>query len=107
MKGIVLGERHKEKDAYDIYYLVSNYKNGPTGVADEINKNISNSLVQESLDTINKNFEKRDSSGPTWVAVFLDETGDEGERRLTDVHMNVTEFLKHINLKDAKNDKKK
>jgi len=107
MKGIVLGERYKEKDAYDIYYLVSNYKNGPKDVADEMNKNISNNLVQESLDTINKNFDKRDSSGPTWVAVFLDETGDERERRLTDVHMNVTELLKHINLEDAKNNKKK
>ena len=97
MKGIVLGERYKEKDAYDIYYLISNYKNGPKDVANEINKHTSDSLVKESLETITRNFENRDSVGPTWVADFLDETGDEREKKLTDVHMSVTEFLKHTN----------
>jgi len=33
MKGIVLGERYKEKDAYDLYYLVTYYQNGPVDVA--------------------------------------------------------------------------
>ena len=98
MKGIVLGERYKEKDAYDIYYLISNYKNGPKDVADEINKHTSDSLVKESLETITRNFENRNSVGPTWVADFLDEIEDEREKKLTDVHMNVTEFLKHINM---------
>ena len=98
MKGIVLGERYKEKDAYDIYYLISNYKNGPKDVANEINKHTSDSLVKESLETITRNFENRDSVGPAWVADFLDETGDGREKKLTDVHMNVTEFLKHINM---------
>lgn len=28
MKGIVLGVRYSEKDAYDIYSVVSHYKNG-------------------------------------------------------------------------------
>ncbi len=97
MKGIVLGERYKEKDAYDIYYLISNYKNGPKDVANEINKHTSDSLVKESLDTITRNFENRDSVGPTWVADFLDETGGEREKKLTDAHMSVTEFLKHTN----------
>jgi hypothetical protein len=98
MKGIVLGERYKEKDAYDIYYLISNYKNGPKDVANEINKHTSDSLVKESLETITRNFENRDSVGPAWVADFLDETGDGREKKLTDVRMNVTEFLKHINM---------
>jgi len=97
MKGIVLGERYKEKDAYDIYYLISNYKNGPKDVANEINRHASDSLVKESLDTITRNFENRDSVGPTWVADFLDEAGGEREKKLTDVHMSITEFLKHTN----------
>ncbi len=35
-KGIALGERYKEKDAYDIYSVVANYKDGPRDVAKEI-----------------------------------------------------------------------
>jgi hypothetical protein len=32
-KGIALGERYKEKDAYDIYSVIANYKDGPKDVA--------------------------------------------------------------------------
>ncbi|MEA3458170.1 MAG: hypothetical protein U9R21_05775 [Candidatus Thermoplasmatota archaeon] len=96
MKGIVLGERYKEKDAYDIYYLVTHYKNGPVDVANEINTHQENDLINESITTIKKDFESRESSGPAWVASFLNENGDDKERRLTDVFMNVNEFLKNI-----------
>lgn len=100
MKGIVLGERYKEKDAYDIYYLVTHYKNGPVDVANEINTHQKNDLINESIETIKKDFESRESSGPAWVASFLNEDGDEKERRLTDVYMNINEFLKNIEKKE-------
>ncbi len=96
MKGIVLGERYKEKDAYDIYYLITHYKNGPVDVADEINQYKQNDLVNEALSTIKNDFSGRDASGPAWVASFLNEEGEERERRITDVYMNVKEFLEKI-----------
>ena len=101
MKGIVLGERYKEKDAYDIYYLITYFKNGPVDAAKEINPYIKNDLVNEAITTIKKDFDSRESSGPSWVASFLNEVGDERERRITDVYMNVNEFLK--SLKENKN----
>ncbi|MDG6219010.1 MAG: hypothetical protein QCI00_06180 [Candidatus Thermoplasmatota archaeon] len=101
MKGIVLGERYKEKDAYDIYYLITYFKNGPVDAAKEINPYIKNDLVNEAITTIKKDFDSRESSGPSWVASFLNEVGDERERRITDVYMNVKEFLK--SLKENKN----
>ncbi len=100
MKGIVLGERYKEKDAYDIYYLITHYKNGPTDVANEINTQSENDLINEAIATIKKDFESRESSGPSWVASFLNEEGDDKERRLTDVFMNVNEFLKNLDKKE-------
>ncbi|MBN2603277.1 MAG: hypothetical protein JXA91_04000 [Candidatus Thermoplasmatota archaeon] len=96
MKGIVLGERYKEKDAYDIYYLVTYYKNGPIDVTKEINAYQTNDLTNEALATIKKDFESREASGPAWVASFLNEDGDNRERRITDVFMNVDEFLKNL-----------
>ena len=97
MKGIVLGERYIEKDAYDIYYLVTYYQNGPADVANEIHKHLVNDLVNEALTTIRENFRSRDSSGPAWVADFLKETeGEIRERRLTDVFMNLNEFILNI-----------
>lgn len=99
MKGIVLGERYKEKDAYDIYYLVTYYKNGPIDAANEINAHPANSLINEALAIIKKDFESRESAGPAWVASFLNEEGDERESRITDVFMNVNKFLKNIQKK--------
>jgi hypothetical protein len=99
MKGIVLGERYKEKDAYDIYYLVTYYKNGPVDVAKEMNAHQTNDLTNEALTTIKKDFESRESSGPAWVASFLNEEGEDRERRITDVFMNVDEFLKNLKVK--------
>ncbi|MBS3748112.1 MAG: hypothetical protein KGY67_00245 [Candidatus Thermoplasmatota archaeon] len=96
MKGIVLGERYKEKDAYDIYYLITNYKRGPVDAANEINQHIQNVLVNEALTIIKKDFADRESSGPAWVASFLNEEAEERERRITDVYMNVNEFLDKI-----------
>lgn len=96
MKGIVIGERYKEKDAYDIYYLVTHYKNGPIDVANEINTHLPNSLINEALTTIKKDFASRESTGPAWVASFLNEEGEEREIRITDVFMNVNEFLKNL-----------
>jgi hypothetical protein len=96
MKGIVLGERYKEKDAYDIYYLITHYKNGPVDVANEINAHSTNSLINEALTTIKKDFASKESTGPSWVASFLNEEGEERERRITDVSMNVNEFLKNL-----------
>ncbi len=100
MKGIVLGERYKEKDAYDIYYLVTHYKNGPVDVANEMKKLLQNDLIKESIDTMKKDFESRESSGPAWVASFLNEDEDDKERRLTDVFMNVNEFLDNLENKE-------
>ncbi len=96
MKGIVLGERYKEKDAYDIYYLVTYYQNGSVDVAKEMNAHKTNSLIKEALTTIQKKFASRDAAGPAWVASFLSEEGNDKEKRITDVFMNVNEFLKNL-----------
>ncbi len=53
----------------------------------------SDALVRESVDIIRKEFRDRDSAAVVWVSDFLDEFGEMKERRLTDVFMNINEFL--------------
>lgn len=94
MKGIVIGERYKEKDAYDIYFLVTFFQGGPKEAATVMQKYLEYPLVNESLTSIRENFKTKDSPGPTWVADFLNETeGEPRAKRLTEVFMNVGEFL--------------
>lgn len=94
MKGIVLGERFREKDAYDIYALVAHYKNGPREVAEAMRPYLSEPLVKEALANIHSGFATRQANGPAWVAAFLRPASpSEHERLITDAFMVVHEFI--------------
>lgn len=93
MKGYVLGQRYKEKDAYDIYSLVMHYKNGAESIAEEMRPHLGNGLVQEALQTIKTNFASTTSEGPTFVADFLNETGDARTARQAEAYAGVRRLL--------------
>lgn len=97
MKGIVLGARYSEKDAYDIYSLISHYKDGFRSAAESIKHHLKNKLVNEGIDKIREKFETKDSTGPQWVADFLvggrESSNEERERIVTDSYMQINEFL--------------
>lgn len=96
-KGIALGERYKEKDAYDIYSVIANYKNGPKDVAREIFPFKEDELVREGLKNIETKFDKITGEGPSWVARFLNpSSNEEKERIMADAFMNVNELIKSI-----------
>ncbi len=94
MKGIVLGERYREKDAYDIYALIAHYQHGPADVAETLRPHLSDGLVRESVESIQAAFAHRSANGPAWVAGFLVNPlfSAERERFITDAFMVVDEF---------------
>lgn len=95
-KGIVLGKRYNEKDAYDIYVIIANYKDGPMSVAEEIRPHLENKLVKEAIENIKEGFADVKSAGPSWVANFFSGDEETRKRRTMDAFMNVSEFLKLI-----------
>jgi len=93
MKGIVLGERYREKDAYDIYALVANYQKGPRDVAGALRPHLNVPLVKEAVSRIHAAFATRETNGPAWVATFLQANSQaEKDRLITDAFMTVHEF---------------
>lgn len=93
MKGIVLGERYREKDAYDIYALVANYQQGPRDVATILRPHLSHPLVKEAVARIHTAFATREAHGPVWVAEFLHPNSPtEKDRLTTDAFMTVHEL---------------
>ncbi len=94
MKGIVLGERYREKDAYDIYALVAHYGRGPAEVAEVIRPHLEDPLVAEAMAGIRTAFGKREANGPAWVATFMTspQFAAEHRRLVTDAFMVVSEF---------------
>jgi hypothetical protein len=106
-KGIALGERYKEKDAYDIYAVIANYKDGPRDVAREMMPFMGDELVKEGLDNIKIKFSNVSAEGPAWVASFLNpSSNEEKERIMADAFMNVNELIKTLDSMTPKDIKK-
>jgi hypothetical protein len=75
-KGLALKGRYKEKDAYDIYFVLRYYKGGPMKVAEEVRSFLGESIVAEALEEIRDKFRSVRSEGPFQVGYFL-APGDE------------------------------
>ncbi len=74
MKAQALNSRLKEKDAYDIYYCMSNYPGGLDAMVEEFRSFPVHPLIQEGLSILTEKFSSADSVGPVFVSNFLDET---------------------------------
>lgn len=97
MKGIALASRYKEKDAYDVLYLVRNYPGGTRALADEFRPHLKHNIVQEGLEHIANAFRSIDAPGPVWVANF-EETASADEREMLrrGAFEVVNEFLRQL-----------
>ena len=98
MKGIVLGERYREKDAYDIYALVAHYGQGPREAAELLRPHLGQPLVAEAVASIRSAFGRREATGPAWTAMFLVDPmfSHEHARTVTDAFMVVQEFTQTL-----------
>ena len=79
MKGMVLYDRMKEKDAWDIYFCIKSFKEGIPALAEAFRPLLDNRLVMEGLSKIRSKFTEVGSYGPASVAAF-DEVADRDAR---------------------------
>ena len=80
MKAIVLNDRLKQKDAYDIYYCLKQYSDRLDDLAAEFRPHINNGLIREGLEKLGKNIASEAHVGFRFVADF-DEIIDEEDRK--------------------------
>ncbi len=95
-KGITLGSRYKEKDAYDLTSLLLYYKQGPLAVAEELRPFQEHGLVKEALTAIREKFRSREAEGPTWTADFQEVVGELREQVKTQAYLQVQRFLRAL-----------
>lgn len=88
MKGMALHDRLKEKDAWDIYFTLTNYPGGLDALVVEIQPHIDHGLVQEGLRKTADKFATVTHVGPKFVADFED------MRNLTNVRLSCVTPLK-------------
>ena len=94
MKGHALDGRLEGNDPYDIYSMITYYKDGPKAVAEEFSDCLEETLVSDSLSIIKKHFSTRQSDGPARVGYFLyPNDAVMREKAVTDAYMNLREFF--------------
>ena len=82
MKAIVLDERMKEKDAYDIYYCLKQYSDRLDELVSEFRSHLKNDLIQEGLAKLAKNFASEAHTGPKFVTAFEEITDEEDRKQM-------------------------
>lgn len=100
MKGMALDERLKEKDAWDIYWVVKSYPGGLDALVEEFKPHLGHGLVKEGLMKIAKHFASEKHIGPKFVADF-DGIVDKDDRdlRQRDAHEKVNYVLQKLGIK--------
>ena len=94
MKGMALHDRLKEKDAWGIYFTVTNYPGGLDALAEEIRPHLGRRLVREGLHKIVEKFASPERMGPKSVADFEDiQDRDERAVRTRDAYERVSYLL--------------
>jgi hypothetical protein len=80
MKGHALRGRLKQKDAYDIYYCIRNYRGGIDALAEACRLLLAHESGEQGYRYIAEKFETQESLGPTCVRHFVADTRILGDR---------------------------
>jgi Nucleotidyl transferase AbiEii toxin, Type IV TA system len=100
MKGMALHERLKEKDAWDIYFAMTNYPGGMDALVAETRPHLNESLVREGLEKIGEKFASPEHVGPAFVADFDDvHDPDQRARLMRDAYERINYFLQKLGLR--------
>ena len=103
MKGHALHGRHKQKDAYDIYYCIRNYPDGISALAEACRPILEHPKGEEGYRYIAEKFDTANGNGPTCVRNFVADTQILGERTAEqwqqDAFGQVDEWLRALGLR--------
>ena len=101
MKSAALNTRIKQKDAYDIWFILANYPGGVTAVVEEYAPFVDHGLVRETVAILKGKFASPTHFGPTSVADFLDLDGEEMELVRRDAFERVQALLGGLRVSSA------
>jgi phage-related protein len=105
MKGFAVQMRHKQKDAYDIYYVIRNYSGGIPTLAEACRPVLEDPEGREGYGYIDGKFGAFDDYGPTSVRKFVEETDVLQERTpdqwQQDAFGVVDQWLKQLGLRES------
>ena len=104
MKGFAVQARHKQKDAYDIYYCVRNYPGGIEALAEASRPLRAYASGEQGYGYISDKFNEVEGYGLTCVRRFVEDTQILGDRTpeqwQQDAFGQVDAWLRALGLRD-------
>jgi len=98
MKGVVLGEGYREKDAYDLYTVIGHCLESPTAVAKKVRPYLDEPSMNEGINSIQEKFRNINAEGPSWTASFMFPTEKEMQDKIkAESYILIQEFLEGLN----------
>lgn len=99
LKGRVLAERLRGKDAYDIYSICGYHSGGPSAVASLLRPHVSDPALGAGLTAIREKFRAPDAEGPFAVADFMESIDPlDRDARQQDAYQTVAEVLRLLKI---------
>lgn len=100
MKAMAMADREKEKDAYDIYYVLRHFAGGGEDLIALFLPHLQHGLIREGLEKLAEKFQSPNHIGPNFVADFED-VEDEEERDILkrDVFERVDFLLRGLGIR--------
>lgn len=71
LKALAFHGRGENKDAYDLFYVIRNYGNGPRAVAARLQSLLDDAEAQEAISILRRDFSDPSEVGPRRVAEFV------------------------------------
>ncbi|MCW0001524.1 nucleotidyl transferase AbiEii/AbiGii toxin family protein [Pararhizobium sp. YC-54] len=103
MKGYALNGRHKQKDAYDVYYCIRNYPEGIEALVEACRPVLQQKSGAQGYQYILEKFDKPEGYGATSVRKFVAETdildGRTSEQWQQDAFGQVDAWLRALGLR--------
>lgn len=98
LKALAWNLRGLPKDAYDLFYVVFHYGDGPHEIADRMQQflDAENAETNESIHILKRDFDENDT-GPTAVSEFVHGHGNDAPLK-ADVSAFVADLVRHLDL---------
>ena len=97
MKGYALGNRYVEKDAYDIYSVITECLDDEKKVAERVKPFLEEQSMKRGIDNIRERFRSQTAEGPTWSAFFLEPSDKEMRKRVqAEAYARMKHFLREL-----------
>jgi hypothetical protein len=97
IKAFALDERAKEKDAYDVAFILHNYQPSLDMLAEKLSALLQYPLAREGYEILQAKFAGIDSVGPVWAARVYQNQGQDYDRACRAVFEDAQELFRKAN----------